>query len=280
MKICVTGASGKVGRATVIELREHGHDVTPVDLHTVREFSGPAVVGADLTDPIQVVEVLRGMDAVVHIANHPAPDLVPPTRTFNENVTMNFNVLHTAVQEKLQRVVWASSETTLGLPFSETPPEYVPIDEDHYPRSTTTYALSKVVTEAMAIELNRWSGIPMIALRLSNVYEPHEYEQLPGLWSDVRARDFNLWGYIDVRDAALSCRLSLDADVPTTESFVIAAADTMMDRPTRELLTERFPDVPVRKELGEFETLLSIDRAREVLGFEPAHSWRDELQRS
>jgi len=280
MKICVTGASGKVGRATVVELREHGHDVTPVDLHTVREFSGPAVVGADLTDPIQVVEVLRGMDAVVHIANHPAPDLVPPTRTFNENVTMNFNVLHTAVQEKLQRVVWASSETTLGLPFSETPPEYVPIDEDHYPRSTTTYALSKVVTEAMAIELNRWSGIPMIALRLSNVYEPHEYEQLPDLWSDVRARDFNLWGYIDVRDAALSCRLSLDADVPTTESFVIAAADTMMDRPTRELLAERFPDVPVRKELGEYETLLSIDRAREVLGFEPAHSWRDELQRS
>jgi nucleoside-diphosphate-sugar epimerase len=280
MKICVTGASGKVGRATVLELREHGHDVTPVDLHTVREFSGPAVVGADLTDPIQAIEMLRGMDAVVHVANHPAPDLVPPTRTFNDNVTMNFNVLHAAVQEKLQRVVWASSETTLGLPFDATPPEYVPIDESHYPRSTTTYALSKVVTEAMAIELNRWSDIPMIALRLSNVYEPHEYEQLPDLWGDVRARDFNLWGYIDVRDSARSCRLALDAGVRTTESVIIAAADTMMDRPTRDLLAERFPDVPVRKELGEYETLLSIDRAREVLGFEPEHSWRDELERA
>jgi nucleoside-diphosphate-sugar epimerase len=277
MKICVTGASGKVGRATVIELREHGHEVTAVDLHTVREHSGPTVVGADLTDPVQALEVVRGMDAVVHIANHPAPDLVPPTRTFTDNVAMNYNVLHAAVVEGLQRVVWASSETTLGLPFSDTPPEYLPIDEDHYPRSTTTYALSKVVTEAMAVELNRWSGIPMIALRLSNVYEPHEYQLLPALWADVHARDFNLWAYIDVRDAALSCRLALDADVETTESVIIAAADTIMDRPTRELLAARFPDVPVRKELGEFETLLSLDRARAVLGFEPAHTWRDEI---
>lgn len=278
MRICVTGASGKVGRATVEDLRAHGHEVTAVDLHTVREHSGPVVVGADLTDAIQAAEVLAGMDAVVHIANHPAPDLVPPTRTFTDNVAMNFNVLHGAVRAGVSRVVWASSETTLGLPFSDTPPEYVPIDEHHYPRSTTTYALSKVVSEAMAIELNRWSQIPFVALRLSNVYEVHEYQLLPALWDDIHARDFNLWGYIDVRDAARSCRLALEADVTGAESVIIAAADTIMNRPTRELLAERFPDVPVRRELGEFETLLSIDRARELLGWVPAHSWRDELE--
>jgi nucleoside-diphosphate-sugar epimerase len=277
MRICVTGASGKVGRATVEDLRAHGHEVTAVDLVTVREFTGPIVVGADLTDATQTAEVLAGMDAVVHIANHPAPDLVPPTRTFTDNVTMNFNVLHAAVAAGLSRVVWASSETTLGLPFSDIAPEYVPVDEHHYPRSTTTYALSKVVTEAMAVELNRWSQIPMIALRFSNVYEVAEYDQLPALWDDIRARDFNLWAYIDVRDAASSCRMALEADVTGADSVIIAAADTIMTRPTRELLAERFPDVPVRRELGEFETLLSIDRARELLGWEPAHSWRDEL---
>ena len=277
MRICVTGASGKVGRATVEDLRTHGHEVTAVDLLTVREHSGPVVVGADLTDATQAAEVLAGMDAVVHIANHPAPDLVPPTRTFTENVAMNFNVLHGAVAAGLSRVVWASSETTLGLPFSDTPPEYVPVDEQHYPRSTTTYALSKVVSEAMAVELNRWSQIPMVALRLSNVYEVHEYDLLPSLWDDVRSRDFNLWAYIDVRDAASSCRKALEADISGAESVIIAAADTIMRRPTRELLAERFPDVPVRRALGEFETLLSIDRARELLGWEPAHSWRDEL---
>jgi len=277
MKICVTGASGKVGGATVDELRRHGHDVMPVDLLTVREFTGAAVIGADLTDPMEAAEVLRAMDAVVHIANHPAPDLVPPTRTFQDNVAMNFNVLHAAVHEGLRRVVWASSETTLGLPFSDEPPAYVPIDEDHYPRSRTTYALSKVVTEAMAAELARWSGIPMVALRFSNVYEPHEYQQLPELWEDVRARDFNLWGYIDVRDAALACRLALEADFQGTASVIIAAADTVMNRPTTELLAERFPDVPVRRELWEFQTLLAIDRARELIGFTPQHSWRYEI---
>lgn len=278
MRICVTGASGKVGRATVRDLRAHGHDVTAVDLASVREHSGPVVVGADLTDATQAAEVLAGMDAVVHIANHPAPDLVPPTRTFTENVRMNFNVLHAAVAAGLSRVVWASSETTLGLPFSDVPPEYLPVDEQHYPRSRTAYALSKVVSETMAVELSRCSGIPMVALRLSNVYEVHEYELLPGLWDDVRARDFNLWAYIDVRDAASSCRMALQADVSGAESVIIAAADTIMNRPTRELLAERFPDVPVNRRLGEFETLLSIDRARELLNWEPVHSWREELR--
>ncbi len=251
--------------------------MTAVDLVTVREHSGPVVVGADLTDATQAAEVLGGMDAVVHIANHPAPDLMPPTRTFTENVTMNFDVLNGAVAAGLSRVVWASSETTLGLPFSDTPPEYVPVDEQHYPRSTTAYALSKVVSEAMAVELNRWSQIPMVALRFSNVYEVREYGLLPSLWDDIHSRDFNLWAYIDVRDAASACRMALEADVSGAESVIIAAADTIMSRPTRELLAERFPDVPVRRELGEFETLLSIDRARELLGWEPAHSWRDEL---
>jgi nucleoside-diphosphate-sugar epimerase len=277
MRICVTGASGKVGRATVADLRAHGYEVLAVDLLTVREHSGPVVVGADLTDATQAAEVLAGMDAVVHIANHPAPDLVPPTRTFTENVTMNFNVLNGAVAAGLSRVVWASSETTLGLPFSDIAPEYVPVDEQHYPRSRTAYALSKVVSEAMAVELNRGSQIPTVGLRFSNVYEIHEYQLLPALWDDVRARDFNLWAYIDVRDAASSCRKALEAEVSGAQSVIIAAADTIMNRPTRELLAERFPTVPVRQELGEFETLLSIDRARELLGWQPAHSWRDEL---
>jgi nucleoside-diphosphate-sugar epimerase len=277
MKICVTGASGKVGRAAAEDLREHGHEVTAVDLVTVREHSGPTVVGADLTDPIQAAEVLAGMDAVVHIANHPAPDLVPPTRTFNDNITMNFNVLHGAVRAGLKRIVWASSETTLGLPFSEAAPEYVPVDEDHYPRSRTTYALSKVLTETMAGELNRWSGIPIVGLRFSNVYEVSEYALLPDLWDDVRSRDFNLWAYIDVRDAASSCRYALEADLTGVHSVIIAAADTIMTRPTRDLLAERFPDVPVRRELEGFASPLAIDRARDLLGWTPQHSWRDEL---
>jgi hypothetical protein len=57
--------------------------------------------------------------------------------------------------------------------------------------------------------------------------------------------------------------------------FVIANADTVMSRPSAELAAEVYPGVPLRPDLGEHETLLSIAKARRVLGYEPGHSWRD-----
>ncbi|MER7003318.1 hypothetical protein ABT297_09750 [Dactylosporangium sp. NPDC000555] len=76
---------------------------------------------------------------------------------------------------------------------------------------------------------------------------------------------------------AAACRLSLDAPMEGAQSFVIAAADTVMNRSSASLMAEVFPDVPIRKDLGEFETLLSIDRASEVLGYTPANKWRDHV---
>ena len=57
------------------------------------------------------------------------------------------------------------------------------------------------------------------------------------------------------------------------EVFVIAATDTMMERPNSELMAEAFPAVPPREGVGDHDTLLSINRARRVLGYEPEHSW-------
>jgi nucleoside-diphosphate-sugar epimerase len=190
---------------------------------------------------------------------------------------MNANVFLAAVQLQLSRVVWASSETTLGLPF-DVPPRYAPVDEDHYPVPTSTYALSKVASETLAEQIAGWSGRPFIALRFSNIFTPEDYAILPEAWAEPNRRKWNLWGYIDVRDAAQSCRLALTAPVTGAVSVVIAAADTVMPRPSAELLHEVFPGVELTREISEFETLLAIDRARTVLGFEPQHSWRDHLE--
>jgi nucleoside-diphosphate-sugar epimerase len=81
---------------------------------------------------------------------------------------------------------------------------------------------------------------------------------------DPHLRKWNLWGYVDARDVAQSCRLALEGDIKGAEVFIIAAADTVMNRPNRELLAEVFPDVPLRGEIGEFETLLSIKKAQRV----------------
>jgi len=278
-RVCVTGASGQAGRAVVADLREHGYDVQPADVAVTRADREDGTLRADLSDYGQAVEVLSQSDAVVHLANIPAPGLSTPAVTFNDNITMNFNVFQAAAALKLDRVVWASSETTLGLPF-DTPPRYAPVDEDHYPVPTSTYALSKVASETIAGHIAQWSGIPYIALRFSNIMAPEDYGWFAEFQDDPATRKWNLWGYIDQRDVAQSCRLALEADPATVQgnpAFIIAAADTVMDRPSAGLLAEVFPGVKLTRDVGEFGTLLAIDHAREVLGFAPAHSWRDHV---
>jgi nucleoside-diphosphate-sugar epimerase len=277
MKICVTGASGRAGRAVVKDLMAHGHQVTSVDLvmPVPDDLDEPFIFKADLTDYGQAIEVLQGVEAVVHLANIPAPDIHTPAVTFHQNMTMNYNVFTAAAHLKLSRVVWASSETTLGLPFDE-PPRYAPIDEDHYPVPTTSYALSKVASETIATHIAQWSGIPFVALRFSNILGPKEYtEDFPKAQANPAARKWNLWGYIDERDAAAACRLALTADVSGSEAFIIAAADTVMTRPSADLMAEVYPGVKLTRDVPGTGTLLAIDRARRVLGFEPQHSWRD-----
>ncbi|NUR87751.1 MAG: NAD(P)-dependent oxidoreductase [Nonomuraea sp.] len=271
-RICVTGAAGKAGRAVVADLRSHGHDVVATDL-----VGAPwEVLIADLTRYGDAVEVLTGADAVVHLANIPAPGLRTPATTYADNTAMNANVFLAAAQLGLRRVVWASSETTLGLPF-DVPPRYAPVDEAHYPYPTSTYALSKVVGETTAEHVAQWSGIAFAALRFSNIFTEEEYARVPGFWDDPASRRWNLWGYVDHRDVAASCRLALEAPLTGASSYVIAAADTLMNRPSADLLAEFYPGVELTRPIGEYETLLSIDRARQALGYSPAHSWRDHV---
>jgi nucleoside-diphosphate-sugar epimerase len=278
-RICVTGATGKAGRAVVGGLREDGYDVLPVDITVSSADRAEGTLKADLTDYGQAVEALTGADAVVHLANIPAPGMSTPAVTFNSNITMNFNVFQAAAALKLDRVVWASSETTLGLPF-DVPPRYAPVDEDHYPLPTSTYALSKVASETIAGHIAQWSGLPFVALRLSNIMVPDDYQEFPSFWPDPHARKWNLWGYIDERDVAAACRQALQAPaeaVTGNPAFIIAAVDTVMNRPSAALLADVYPDVRLTRDVAEFGTLLAIDRARQILGFEPSHSWRDHV---
>jgi nucleoside-diphosphate-sugar epimerase len=274
-KIVVTGGSGKAGRAVVRDLVDHGYDVLNVDSAPPAERIAP-FLRADLTNFGEALEVLQGADAVVHLAAIPAPGLFTEEVTFRIDIALNYNVFQAALTHKLKRVVWASSETTLGLPFDREQPKYAPIDEDHplYPESS--YALTKVLGEEMARQMNRWSGIPFINLRLSNVMEPHDYARFPTFQNDARLRKWNLWGYVDARDVAQSCRLGLEAEISGAESFIIAAADTCMNRSNSSLMAEVFPGVPLHDGVGDHDTLLSIDKARRVLGYNPQYTWRKQ----
>ena len=128
----------------------------------------------------------------------------------------------------------------------------------------------------MAVELCRWHPeLSITALRFSNVMDVEDYADFPAYDADPELRRWNLWGYIDGRDGAHAVEQALAVAAPGFERFVIASPDTVMSRSSADLAAEVFPDVEVRRELGEHETLLSIDKARRLLGYDPRHSWRD-----
>jgi UDP-glucose 4-epimerase len=278
MRIAVTGGSGKLGRHVVRRLTDGGHEVVNLDRDGDRR---PGRIAVDLTDYGHVVDALGGVhgeqrpaEAVVHLAAIPAPGLYSDVATFHNNMTSTFNVFHAAVRLGITTVVYASSETVLGLPF-DTPPPYVPVDEEYPARPESVYSLVKHLEEQMAIELCRWHrDLSITALRFSNVMDVEDYAGFPAFDADPGLRKWNLWSYIDGRDGAAAVELALTRQ-GGFDRFIVASPDTVMSRPNAELVAEVFPGVPTKGELGVHDTMLSIDKARRILGYDPQHSWRD-----
>jgi nucleoside-diphosphate-sugar epimerase len=290
--VVVTGGSGKAGRAVIRDLVEHGYRVMNVDLVAPRE---PLChfLKADLTDLGAAIDTIRraagtvdrrrtpldDADAVIHLAGIPAPGLAPDATIFQNNLMSTYAVFSAATLFGVKRVVWASSETAYGLPLTRTPPRFAPVTEEHPLSPETGYALAKVLSEEMAREMHRWNpGTTFAGLRISNIFEDGDYALIPSYWADPGLRQWNLWSWVDARDVAQACRLALEADIAGADHVTIAAADTLMREPSRALMARAFPDVPIRGELGEFETLLSIAKARRILGYRPQHTWRTALK--
>ena len=282
-RVIVTGGSGKVGRVCIEDLLHHGYQVFNLD--AMRPANERArFTQVDLTDFGQTIDAMSGVDelyrsveAVVHLAAIPRPSAYPNAVTFRANTLSTYNVFEAARKLGIKNVVWASSETLLGLPF-DVPPPYIPLDEVYPARPETAYSLSKLLGEEMARQFCRWDPeLKVIALRFSNVMEPGDYANFPGFDADPMLRKWNLWAYIDARDAAQAIRKGLEAPFKGFHAFLIANADTVMSRPNAELIAQAYPGVPLKKEVGPNETLHSIEKARRMLGYEPQYSWRIEI---
>ena len=282
--VLVTGGSGKLGRAVLKDLVANGYKVINIDQTLPPETICPTV-RIDLTDYGQVLEAILGgvderggpFDAVVHLAAIPAPGLFANNRTVKNNVPASYNVFEACRKAGVKNVVFASSETVLGLPF-DNPPPYVPVDEEYFPRPESAYSLGKLLDETMAAQFCRWdSELKIAGLRFSNVIYVEDYAAFPSFDNDPLKRKWNLWGYIDARDGAQAVRKALEAEFKGFEPFIIANADTVMSRSNASLMAEVFPSVPIKGTLSQNGTLLSIDKARRMLDYNPQHSWRDHV---
>ncbi|HWR85328.1 MAG TPA: NAD(P)-dependent oxidoreductase [Rhodoglobus sp.] len=281
MRIAVTGGNGKLGTATVGVLREAGHEVIVLD---AAGADRSAFTRVDLTDLGQTMDALAGidernggLDAVAHLAAIPAPGILSDAGTFHHNLTATFNVFQACRRLGIRRIAYASSETVLGLPF-QTPPPYVPLDEEYDTRPESMYSLVKHLEEELAGKLVRWDAeLSISALRFSNVMAVEDYARFPSFDADPAQRAWNLWGYIDARDGGHAVRLALETALPGFEAYNVFAADTVMTRDSASLLAERFPGVEVRAELGEHQSLTSTAKAERMLGWRAAHSWRDHV---
>ncbi len=283
MNVLVTGGSGKLGAVVVADLVAHGHNVLNADLVAPADQLCP-FLQVDLEDAGQVLEAVAGADlcqasdAVVHLAATAAPGRRPNATTFKNNVTGTYNVFEAARRLGVRNVVYASSEIIFGLPFT-TPPSYLPVDEQSPARPESAYGLSKLLAEEMAEQFcRRDPELKMFGLRFSNVQLQADYAKFAGFQLDPYERRWNLWGYIDARDGAQAVRKALESTLRGCEVFVVANAETVVRLPNADLVEHCFPGTPLADGLGPNDSLLSIEKARRLLGYEPQHHWWAEQE--
>lgn len=283
--IAVTGGNGRLGGAIIEELDERGYHTVNVSRGERREDVADAYRRTDLLDPGEVYGSLAASDAdaVVHMGTIPAPTGNPGYVTFESNAMSSYHVLEAATELGLDAACLASSVNVLGAAYQDAPTEvrYLPVDEDHPVTPRDPYALGKHSTEVTCDGFGRLPDTPCItSLRYPWVATGAElrsgFTESDRSFDAIDAEDArdNLFTYVHVADAARIARLAIEAEFDGHETFWAVADDTTVEAPSAELARRFYADADRRSELVGHESLVSIDKARRLLDWEPERSWR------
>ena len=293
MRLLFTGGSGKAGKHCIDYLRDQGHTILNVDLIDLGHDSVQTRL-ADITDAGQIFDVMSSyanyheldlgqgvpkFDAVIHFAAIPRLMMTSDNECYRVNTLGTYNVLDAAIKFGIKKVIFASSETTYGVCFAdgEVKPDYLPIDENHPIIPQDSYAMSKVVNEATAKSFQRRSGIDIYGLRINNVIEPHEYkEKFPAYMENPDLRRRNIFSYIDARDLGQMVQKCLDTDGLGYEVFNVSNDDHSVGLSSEELIETYYQGVEIKTPKVP-ESFYTNEKAKQLLGFQPCHSWRAYL---
>lgn len=282
MRVVVTGAAGRVGRATLAELQAHGHQAWAVDRTLPPAGSARRAWAVDLTDAGQVYAALAGADAVIHLGAFPNTAHHPPERVFVNNTAACAHVAAACAALGITRVAYASSETiySLGRQAEEGMLSALPADESVPHRPHGWYPLSKWVGEEIFTLAAEQHGLCVASLRLSLVIGPDEYADR-GRPRGTRDASGGLWGYVDSRDVAQAALLAVERLPelgPGNHAFNVGAADAHSELPLAEVIPRYLPDLAsLAAPLTGTQPAFGIDKARRLLGYEPRYSWRDQI---
>ncbi len=293
-RVIVTGGSGLAGKWVVENLVEHGYEVLNLDRVPMPKRTARTLI-TDITDAGQVFNALasstaptefvpdlepKPIDAIVHFAAIPRIMVTTDNEVFRINVMGTYNILDAASKLGIRKVIVASSETTYGVVFAHRHrnPQYFPLDEQYPVDPLDSYATSKVINEVTAKAFHARTGADLYCFRIGNVLDPEDYAKFTTWNKDPSLRKRIAWSYIDGRDLAEAARLGIEKDGLGFEVINIAADDVSSDLPTAELLKRFYPEVPVKKQLGEFETLLSNEKLKRLLGWKQKYYWRDQAK--
>ena len=290
MRLLFTGGSGKAGKHCIDYLRDQGHTILNVDLIDLGHDSVQTRL-ADITDAGQIFDVMSSyanyheldlgqgvpkFDAVIHFAAIPRLMMTSDNECYRVNTLGTYNVLDAAIKFGIKKVIFASSETTYGVCFAdgEVKPDYLPIDENHPTIPQDSYAMSKVVNEATAKSFQRRSGIDIYGLRINNVIEPHEYkEKFPAYMENPDLRRRNIFSYIDARDLGQMVQKCLDTDGLGYEVFNVSNDDHSVGLSSEKLIETYYQGVEIKTPKVP-ESFYTNEKAKQLLGFQPCHSWR------
>jgi nucleoside-diphosphate-sugar epimerase len=280
-KVVVTGGSGRLGQFVIRDLLANGYQVLSLDRVAPREKLCASWL-ADLRRSGDLFEALKDAYGIIHLGAYQAPNLAPDAETLSNNVSATYNVLRAATDMGVKKVVIASSTAAFGFIYATKlwAPDYLPLDENHTSKPQDSYGLSKVLGEQIAESIvTLHKDMTISSLRFPGVNFDLSYESFRERWRNPRSRTSGFWTYIDARDAAMTCRLALEAKFKGHEVFITSAPKNCMIQPTLELVKKYLPKgAKIKKAAGTHWSCVDSAKARRMLGFKPQHVWQDYLK--
>lgn len=176
MRILITGAAGKIGRALRTELAAAGHQLRLADIKPIGEPEGESLI-LDIGDGEAVCRAMEGIEAVAHLAygRGTHDDMVSTIQqNFDVNAKGTYNLLWAATQARVGRFVYTSTLSVFGSPY-DIGIRY--LNEKTPPAPNEAYSFTKYVGEEACRMFATRHELSTVCLRLCNVVDSFEWQK-------------------------------------------------------------------------------------------------------